>query len=766
MRQPPIAARPLSAVRRLLPDAAAVGLLWGSILIYLWPLVTPDESVRLYFGRGDLTDQFFAFRSFISAELWAGHLPLWNPFIYAGHPALADIQSAVFYPLTLICTLLAGRGGLPFYALQVEVLADLWLGALFMYMFARQITERRGSAMLATLVFSLGGFLTSYPPEQLPVLEGAIWLPLALFFAHRGGQAAREVPACAAASRWPLTSADRSVVWSGIALGVCVLAGHPQVSMLTFYLTLLYLVYGCWRRGDTWRLLLAPATAGLVGLAVGAVQLLPTAEFMVQSTRAVMPFVEAQPGFPLADLLSILFPGFAGRTAPLYVGMLPLLLAVAALLVRCPVHGGAPAKGRSWPSDLTFWSGVALVSLLLSFGGAIFLYSLPYLALPGFGLFRGQERLALIYTVAVAALAGFGCDRLAAAGGSEVRDRLRRARGPALWMVALVAGVAAFYATQSFSSPDAGLRVVFSFLRDRSVTLALAAGAAWLVIFARAAGRLSANVFLILALGVTVWDLTTVGQPYSLSGTDPTAYYEQQPAIVRALQDMPAPFRVRNDKVLPENFGALAGVSALEGNSPLHLRYPRELAAAVDEWRLWLLMDVRAVVTRGSPGAGAQLKLKEGEAGLYSVDQPRHAWVVGEATLAASDAEALAALAAPQFDPQQTAVVRDAGAARLDGLSGQAEVTVYQPQYIAVEARAQGRSLLVVSEMWYPGWQARVDGEYAPVYRVDHALRGVALTAGAHRVELVYAPRPFRWGAGISALALLFMAAATLWRRS
>ena len=328
------------AVRRLLPDAAAVLMVWGLILAFLWPLVTPDQSVRQYFGRGDLTDQFFAFRSFIAAELWAGHLPLWNPFIYAGHPALADIQSAVFYPLTLICTLLAGRGGLPFYALQVEVLVDLWLGALFMYMFARQITERRGSAMLATLVFSLGGFLTSYPPEQLPVLEGAIWLPLALFFAHRGCQGRREADSGGAGRRLPLTSADRGVVWSGVALGVSVLAGHPQVSMLAFYLTLLYLAYGCWRRGDTWRLLLAPAAAGLVGLAVGAVQLLPTAEFMGQSTRAVMPFDDAQ-RIPLADLLAAL---------PVSLGARPALrghppTARGASLRQCSRRGSTPAGG-------------------------------------------------------------------------------------------------------------------------------------------------------------------------------------------------------------------------------------------------------------------------------------------------------------------------------------------------------------------------------------------------------------------------------------
>jgi hypothetical protein len=395
----------------------------------------------------------------------------------------------------------------------------------------------------------------------------------------------------------------------------------------------------------------------------------------------------------------------------------------------------------------------------------MFVYSLPYLALPGFGIFRGQERLALVYTVAVAVLAGFSSDWLANSSGPISWRQVRRALGPSLCLAGLTAGVAAFYALQTAGAADGGMRILFSFLMDRSLVVALAAGGACLVIFGRAAGRLSPAVFLMLALGVTAWDLTTLDQPYSLSVTNPAAYYQQLPATVRYLQGMPAPFRVRNDKVLPENFGALVGVSSVEGNSPLQLRYPQELAAAIDEWRLWILLDVKATMTRQTLGAGAELVLTEGDVRLYTVQQPRHAWVVGQATLAGSDAEALALLATPQFDPQLAAVVRDADAARLDGLSGEAQVTVYQPQYVAIEAQAQGRSLLVVSEMWYPGWQARVDGQDAPIYRVDHALRGVVLTAGTHRVEFIYAPVSFRLGAGISLLALLAVAVATLRRR-
>ena len=66
--------------------------------------------------------------------------------------------------------------------------------------------------------------------------------------------------------------------------------------------------------------------------------------------------------------------------------------------------------------------------------------------------------------------------------------------------------------------------------------------------------------------------------------------------------------------------------------------------------------------------------------------------------------------------------------------------------------------LLVVSDTWYPGWRARVDGETARILRADHAFRALALTAGAHRVELAYAPLSFRLGAALSALGLALVA--------
>src|SRR5262249_24465379 len=86
------------------------------------------------------------------------------------------------------------------------------------------------------------------------------------------------------------------------------------------------------------------------------------------------------------------------------------------------------------------------------------------------------------------------------------------------------------------------------------------------------------------------------------------------------------------------------------------------------------------------------------------------------------------------------------------GDGAEARVTRYEPQRIELLTRNKQAGFLVLSEVYYRGWEAWVDGVESPVERVNYTLRGLALPAGEHRVEFVFRSPSFRAGAIYSGL--------------
>jgi hypothetical protein len=92
---------------------------------------------------------------------------------------------------------------------------------------------------------------------------------------------------------------------------------------------------------------------------------------------------------------------------------------------------------------------------------------------------------------------------------------------------------------------------------------------------------------------------------------------------------------------------------------------------------------------------------------------------------------------------------------------GRARVTHYRPEFVEVETTAEEARLLVLTDAFFPGWEAWVDDTPAPIYRANFAFRAVPVPAGRHRVRFEYRPRSFRIGlavSGATALALGFAA--------
>lgn len=178
------------------------------------------------------------------------------------------------------------------------------------------------------------------------------------------------------------------------------------------------------------------------------------------------------------------------------------------------------------------------------------------------------------------------------------------------------------------------------------------------------------------------------------------------------------------------------------------------------------------------PADGQFRRVHSGDVKVYQNQQALdRAYLVGQATTAADDAAVLARLAEAAFEPSQEVVLladdlaaagQQTQAAALAGpMDGVARIVEYQPERVVVEATLDAPGALVLADTWYPGWQARIDGQPAPVLRANYLFRAVLLPAGQHVVQFEFRPASLRLGAGVSlAAALLLLAVVILGPRA
>lgn len=128
------------------------------------------------------------------------------------------------------------------------------------------------------------------------------------------------------------------------------------------------------------------------------------------------------------------------------------------------------------------------------------------------------------------------------------------------------------------------------------------------------------------------------------------------------------------------------------------------------------------------------------------------AWFVNR-VMQCSDDEALSSIKQGKVEPRQTALVDR----ELAASSGKVEVVSYAPNRIEMTTETTSEGFLVVSEVYYNGWEAFLDGVRVPVYRTDYALRGISVPAGKHRVEMRFRPASVGYGAVLSLLGCVLL---------
>ncbi|MCX6028482.1 MAG: hypothetical protein NT169_04155 [Chloroflexi bacterium] len=778
-------------------DVAALGLLALATLGFFWRVVAGQNWMPA--DGGDLVSFLFPTYRFAAATLRDGAWPLWNPFLYAGAPHAADIQAGILYPPNLLLFLLWPE--FPYSALQGLSIGHIWFAGAGMYLLlARGLRVRRAAALAGALAFMFSdAFIVHF--GNLNFNAVASWLPW-IFWAYLAGLEAGNWKL--AAGSWKLETGSwkrkwqsairnlqsairnlQSAILSGALLAIATLAGHIQATLFIVLALAVYSALWLWLHRDDFppvtvsprhrvtvsvRLLVYLSTCLLVTFLLSAPILLPAFQLTGYTARAAWNYTQTT-GYSLAPAQWIgwLIPGFFGRGPQFhwgawprveagYLGILPLILAGLALALR--------RNQRTWA-----WAGLAGTGFILALG----IYAIPHgwlTLLPGFGQLRAPARLVLVADFALAALAALGLD----AALEPLADRARAAFEKVWRLVAYTTGAVlavgvplaylALLLTQD-RDPAIVLRVSITLLAVITFAGLLLASLLWLT--ARRGGWAKPQTLGWLAAGLILLDVASLGAYQDLGDRDPSRSFDQA-KIAAFLQAQPAgPFRIDTrtgiEREWQPDTALLYSLEDVGG-----LVNPLTLADATRYWdglesrssQLYDLLNVRYVIAKkdvtldwdkfvlafdGDPKVNVYLNRRA---------LPR-AFVVGQAQGVADHEAAWAAIHAPGFDPASLAVIE--GAAPAGGGRGAVAEIRSAPGRVTVAATTDGPALLVVSQMWYPGWQVWVDGrpQGAPL-RVDYAFQGVPLPTGTHEIELRFAPSLWRWGwvlAGVAAAGLL-----------
>lgn len=729
-------------------------ILWGGVLIGRRVMVGGDvvyccgpwsgtpgtHSIRNPLV-GDGLDQFLPWFELIRRSFAAGRLPLWNPYVLFGAPLLGNGQASPFSPFTLVAVAISGAWGM-----SLAMLAKLWVAGTGMVVFLRRLRVGGVGAVLGGLSFATSSFMVVWLFGQNSSV--AAWLPWVF-----------------AAVEWYIqVPRGRRLALLALAIGLQFLGGEPIASFDLCVGVALYGIVRCARRPNR-AALPGLAAAGIVGVLVACLQLLPFASLVRQSglvsslhganlahlpiTYVTSWLVPNLHGNPAIDGLQGRSPNYSESTG--FAGVTALTLAV-------------PGAVFQWKRDRSTMAALLIVGLV----GAGIAYGVltPVVGrLPGFES-APNERMLMLVCFVVACFGGIGID------GLIRRDAWRGWSTPGLAMSAVGLAALGTVVAGALLVPRLGPDVdsLGSPLPFGWITFWVALGAASLIGAA--------------ALAVAAW----LGmRRMAVSGLAALALVE---AAVFAGPFQP---QLPRSQVLPHS-AAMNWLVAHAGGRTIAaqgLDVPPETAT------LYGLHDARGYdhtvsprvaifwnhADRGYQGfprsflahpgaqwlaaAGVKYFMTSGTGHLPGTVPAYHRDGVTISRVPRARPFAFAAPSVRRVGSAQQAAKGMAsdplGSVYLEGSgpqdAGQARVRVVsrQPGDVELDVNALQPAEVVVLQSYAPGWSATVDGRQTKIVPADVLFQAVRVPAGRHRVDLVYRPATVPLGFGLTGAGLVLI---------
>lgn len=761
----------------------------------------------------DMILQNYAWKGFARSVVAEGELPLWNPGIFSGMPFLAGGQSGTLYPLGFFFYLMPVAQAYGWFTAL-----HFFLGGLFMFLFMRVLRVSPLGALLSAVAFMLSSIMVVSVTWPM-VISTIIWLPLLLVMVEL--LIRREIEGRSTGSLSSLALVLMGGVVVGLQFLAGHLEYSIYVLFTTGFYVLGRVLFLVRRGSVARRIRRAFLGVGIMlvlGSGLAAAQLVPFLDLARDSYRSGSVSYEQVVGWalPKKQVLSIVMPDFFGnpshhsyvdviggqsrpvtgaadpeghpRSFPFwgsknyveaasYVGVLTLILAAVAVVSRNSPQG--------W-----IFLAYGAFSLLMAFGTPV--YRL-FWSLPGLNQLHTPFRWLFPYSISMAILAGLGFKAMEESGsrpavvrigsicvalGGLVAALLVLSRWLAADSIALADNLRRALPSLSWAFPSGQMLFSYEFRNLLVFALLLVAAGAAMVLRKRLSGARTGAVLLFILIA----DLFFFG--YDYNGAADPQILDFTPPSIRFLKEDRDIFRIVSfgpEDTMPPNTSMLVGLQDVRGYDSI---IPRQY---VDFWRLIEepqgllynrlhklvsldslksalldLMNVKYVVTTQNLVLPGYTEAYRGEINIYRNDDylPR-SFVAFQALQVASQEESWQVLSRPSFNPRTAVAVEKAGSWPSLPIEYREpplpRIVSYRPNAVEIRVTMPQAGFLVLTDSYFPGWHAYVNGAETEIYRADGIYRGVYLPPGEHTVLFKYSPDSFKTGLYMSFLSVLIL---------
>lgn len=788
--------------------------------------------------------QFIPWWKYAWEAVLKGVVPVWNDLLGMGAPLIANYQSALFYPPTWLYLIMYSIGDISLMAWfqAVMVVINLVWASFGMAFLVRQLRLGRLAQVIGGLSFGLSGYLVARA-GFLSINAAVAWMPWIILGATKLAEANvrrwwfRREGQC---TRFELIN---QIFPATLVLIVCMamqlLAGHAQTTWYSVLLASIWFLYFSisrpWstpakdveqvskngevelpqrqpttkdpRANHIRKTILHPIISGIllfvaamfIAIALAAIQLLPTFEYLLESQRSAAVDFDFAMNYSFWPwrLLSLLTPDLFGNPAvgdywgfanywedAIYIGLIPFVLAVAALLTR-----GRDVRDKTFvkPGITTFLLILILITFIIALGRNTPIFPWLYKYIPTFDMFQAPTRITILAVFSLSILAAIGAD-----SWHRPRDRML------YWLRLGIMAAAAI-------TIGAGLALLLSRSFPLGIRPSFIRAAALLGIWGTGLGILTLRAPLNKAIqphqkwgwwqwAVVLWvgiDLVVAGWGLN-PGVDLEVYREESPTTqeIKSMLDggrlyLPAddeeqlkfnrflrfdtfhPFKERGEwgdlrAVQLPNVTVLDGISSVNNFDPLlpgrYTRWMNELEGANLEKkeRMLNLMGVTVVETLDS---SHQYGIRFDQREAY----PRIRW--SSCGILVDSGEAALNLVFDNLIDLEDKVILEESA-EFCSPQGQPTLGIISStaNKISLESSSQESGYLVIADVWYPEWRAYVDGKSVPVLRANYLFKAIPVPNGEHEITVVYQPRTFYLGAALSLVAIIgLMTLAVIW---